>query len=201
MANLGYLLRPSLNKNHLYFQADDDIWQVSINGDSVFRAMRLTAGKAPSTHPHVCPEGKTLAYRGQESGEPGIYLMPTEGGTPKRISHMDGVQIVGWQDAQTLILSSTEESPFGRRPFLYHFDLKQETTTPLPYGPATRMDSDEWGNIVLGRNCGDPAYWKRYRGGTAQEVYLYNLAPQEVYGSKRPSEKTSNKSSKTWKRT
>jgi tricorn protease len=42
----------------------------------------------------------------------------------------------------------------------------------LSYGPASAISRGPNGGIVLGRNTSDPARWKRYKGGTAGDLWV-----------------------------
>ncbi len=46
------------------------------------------------------------------------------------------------------------------------------TVEQLPYGPARAIAFGPDGQVVLGRNTGEPAQWKRYRGGTAGHLWI-----------------------------
>ncbi|MEZ4657806.1 MAG: hypothetical protein R2911_09550 [Caldilineaceae bacterium] len=51
-------------------------------------------------------------------------------------------------------------------------DAPNGAVETLPYGPARSIAFGPHGEVVLGRNTGDPATWKRYRGGTAGHLWL-----------------------------
>ena len=42
----------------------------------------------------------------------------------------------------------------------------------LSYGPANHIDFSDAGGVVLGRLTREPARWKRYRGGTAGQLWV-----------------------------
>lgn len=42
----------------------------------------------------------------------------------------------------------------------------------LPYGVASAIAFGPNGAVVLGRNIREPAFWKRYRGGTAGYLWI-----------------------------
>ena len=55
----------------------------------------------------------------------------------------------------------------------------------LPCGPASAISRGPSGGIVLGRNTADPARWKRYRGGTAGDLWVDPTATASSAGWSR----------------
>src|SRR5437868_10292880 len=50
-------------------------------------ARRLTSHEGYEMFPHFSPDGKWLAFTGQYDGNTEVYLMPAEGGVPKRLTY------------------------------------------------------------------------------------------------------------------
>jgi tricorn protease len=78
--------------------------------------------------------------------------------------------VVGWHDDQ-IVFASNAGQPFSHLFWLYAVDQRGENVQRLPYGPAHNAS---WGaeGVVIGRNTGDLAHWKRYRGGRAGELWI-----------------------------
>jgi tricorn protease len=171
----GYYRFPTIHKNVVVFCAEDDLWWVEAAGGI---ARRLTANLGPVTHPRFSPDGEWLAFVGREEGQPEVYLVSAMGGPARRLTYLGGdCSVVGWHEGR-VVYASNAGQPFGRLYWLYAVDTEGGEAERLPYGPAR---SASWGPqgadtearpLVIGRNTGDPARWKRYRGGTAGEVWI-----------------------------
>ncbi|UCC62530.1 MAG: PD40 domain-containing protein, partial [Anaerolineae bacterium] len=164
----GYYRYPTVHGDRVTFVAEDDLWLVSSTGGV---AQRLTANLGEVTHPFFSPDGEWLAFIGREEGHPEVYLMPAAGGPARRLTYLgrEGM-VVGWHDDK-IVFASDHGQPFRRELWLYTVDVEGHEPQRLPYGPAHNVSFGPKGT-VLGRNTGDPARWKRYRGGTAGEIWI-----------------------------
>ena len=163
-----YCQSPTLCKDILIFTTDDDLWRVPLEGGS---AIRLTTSRGRAFSPQISPRGKFVAYLSNEHGQNDLHILPIEGGRPLRATY-GGVQgISGWKDEDTIIYSSNGESFHPRAAELYAFSLKSSQSTPLNLGPASTLMWKGQARL-MGRNLGDPARWKHYRGGTAGTLWL-----------------------------
>lgn len=165
----AYLRFPTIFGNVVVFTAEDDLWMVSAAGG---RAVRLTAGLAEATHPRFSPHGDHLAFTGREEGPQEVYVMPADGGAAHRLTfHGARSTVTGWDPDGSVLYTSDEGQAFDGRTWLHRV---QPGGPPqrLPYGPATSIAHGPDGMIVLGRNTADPARWKRYRGGTAGDLWI-----------------------------
>lgn len=167
----GYYRWPTLHEDNIIFCAEEDLWSVSVKGGV---ARRLTANRGEVTHPFFSPDGKYVAFIGREEGHTEVYLMPSDGGPSKRMTYLGSDVIVcGWSlDGKSIIFASNVAQPFMRLFYLYSVDIKGSEPKKLPYGPARTISFGPDGGVVIGRNTGDPATWKRYRGGTAGEIWI-----------------------------
>jgi len=173
VANAGYIRFPTIFGDHIVFTAEDDLWQVSTAGG---RAERLTAGVAEPTHTRFSPDGRLLAFTGREEGPAEVYVMPAEGGAARRLTYQGEplATVAGWRpDGSTIVYSSSAGQPLQwGMPTL--FDIAPAGGEPRPWsiGPASAVAFGPGGALVLGRHTGEPARWKRYRGGTAGHLWI-----------------------------
>jgi tricorn protease len=167
----GYMRFPTIHQDSIVFVAEDDLWLVESTGG---RAERLTAGVAEVRYPHFSPDGKLLAFSGQAEGMEEIYLMPGLGDEAKRLT-FQGTQrctVSAWSPTGETILFSNNASHFDpRADFLYMISTQGGLPELLPYGTANAIAYGPQGAVVLGRNLGEPAHWKRYRGGRTGQLW------------------------------
>jgi tricorn protease len=167
VSNNAYLQTPALHNDSIVFITDDDLWSVNKLGGQAFR---LTTSKGRSSHPKISPDGQWIAYLSDDHGQQDIYLIPFKGGVPKRLTHMGVIKLTGWSHNNLIHFASEYESR-PRHPLLRSVDAKTLEVKTLPWGEATDFLID--GKVqVIGRNNGDPARWKRYRGGTAGTFWI-----------------------------
>jgi tricorn protease len=164
----GYYRYPTICGDKIVFVAEDDLWLVQAAGGS---ARRLTANLGAITHPFFSPDGEWLAFIGREEGHAEVYLVPAAGGPAKRLTFLgSNSMVVGWHE-QEIVFACDVGQPFRFGFRLYTVDVEGNELRRLPFGPARNASWGEKG-LVIGRNTGDPARWKRYRGGTAGEIWI-----------------------------
>ena len=167
---LGYYRFPTVNNKQVVFVSEDDLWSVNLD-DS--RAIRLTTNISQISTPLLSPDGKKIAYVGREDGNTEVYIMPSEGGVSKRLT-FDGFfisKIVAWDGSSSILYSSDAKKPFSRISDLRSISIKGGESKPLNYGICSNISFSKK-MTVIGRNTQDPARWKRYKGGTAGELWI-----------------------------
>ena len=168
----GYYRFPTVCGDRVAFVCEDDLWVVPARGGT---ARRLTSNLGAVSRAFFSPDGSRLAFTGTDDGPPEIYTMPQEGGQATRLTYLGAASTVAaWTpDGAQIVFSSNARQPMARIRALFAVDsdgasLPQE----IPVGPATAIAYGPDGGVVLGRNAADPARWKRYRGGTAGELWI-----------------------------
>jgi tricorn protease len=160
----GYIRYPSIYQDHIIFVAEDDLWLVSSDGG---RAERLTEGVGQASHPRFSPDGQLLAFVGRGEGPREVFFMPALGGAIRRLTFQaSSCRVLGWAPDGSEILYASNVGQF-----LPHLEAIRAVKTQgglsreLPFGVANAISYGPNGGVVLGRNIGEPANWKRYRGG------------------------------------
>ncbi len=170
MQDGGYYRWPSVHGDWLYFVSEDDIWRVPLAGG---RAERLTAGRGATMRPFVSPDGRLLAFSGREEGDIEVYVMDSAGGPLRRLTWLGAPAVVcGWTPGGEIVFASSAGRPFPGWQELFAISPEGGEGVRLPYGLANAVAYGESGALAIGRNVGEPARWKRYRGGTVGQIWL-----------------------------
>ena len=79
------LLRfPTTNGTQIVFCYAGELYTVAKEGGI---ARRLTSGPGYSSFPRFSPDGSQIAFTSQYDGNTEVYVMPAEGGAPKRLDY------------------------------------------------------------------------------------------------------------------
>ena len=165
----GYYRSPTICQNTIVFVCEDDLWTVPVEGGV---ARRLTSNLGLAGSPRLSPDCELLAFSGREEGPSEVYIMPALGGEAKRLTYQgSNVSIVGWDtDGKHILYSSGAGLAFD--PWIWKLSSEGGEPQRLPYGPANHIDFSDDGGIIIGRLTREPARWKRYRGGTAGQLWI-----------------------------
>jgi len=181
------LLRfPAVHGDQVVFTYAGDLYTVPIAGGV---ARRLTSDVGFEMFARFSPDGKWLAFTGQYDGNTEVYLMPAIGGVPKRLTWTatlgrDDVSdrmgpnnlVIGWKDNGHILFRSrrTEWNDFLGKLYLASVDGGPIEELPLPRGGFGSYSADG-SQLVYNRVFREFRTWKRYRGGMADDVWLYDF--------------------------
>jgi tricorn protease len=168
----GYVRTPTIANDTIVFACEDDLWIVESGGGI---ARRLTTTDGECTLPRLSPDGARLAFVGREEGNPELYVMPTAGGVPRRLTYLGSESLngCGWsRDGRFISFTSDAGSAFVKETLPFRVDAFGGEPVALGVGHAMTFDVAANGATLLGRNAIDPARWKRYRGGTAGHLWV-----------------------------
>ncbi|UCF04498.1 MAG: PD40 domain-containing protein [bacterium] len=174
---------PDIHGENIVFSYGGDLWIVPSTGGT---ASRLTSHVGSEGFAKFSPDGKTIAFTAFYDGNNDIFTIPVEGGVPKRLTyHPFSDLIVDWHPAGEKILfrsvreSKTNPGPRYRRLFTIGVEGGYPEVLPLFEGELTSYSPDGT-KIAYNRMSREFRTWKRYRGGMAQDIWLYDLAKNEV---------------------
>ena len=152
-----------------------DLWTVPRKGGL---ARKLSSPKGQELFPKFSPDGKFIAFSGNYDGNTDVYLMAAAGGTPKRLTHHSAADLVveWYPDGKQILYRSGMISPSQRfnRFFKQSVDGGLPETLSLPYGELASFSPDGNG-IAFQFISREFRTWKRYRGGMASDIWLYDF--------------------------
>lgn len=172
MTNPGYYRHATVGGDVVVFVCEDDLWTVARSGGL---ARRLTASTGEVAFPRISPDGSSLAFIAREEGNPEVYVMPVGGGSPTRLTFLgsDTCAVSGWTpDGSAVLFCSDAGAPFAREAHAFRVAAGGGAAQPLRLGHARSISQHPDGRFALGRNNDDPARWKRYKGGTAGDLWV-----------------------------
>ncbi|KQQ88898.1 S41 family peptidase [Massilia sp. Leaf139] len=171
-----YFRFPAVRGDTVVFTAEGDLWRTTTNGG---KATRLTTHPSAETHAAISHDGKFVAFAASYEGAQEAYVMPLEGGLPKRITFENGgVTVLGWT-AQGEVLVSTENStgPAKHR-VVAALDPASLKRRVLPLADANDAVLDDSGRTVFFTRMGlsmTNDNVKSYRGGAHAQLWRFDL--------------------------
>ena len=170
---------PDVSAAHIAFRFDGDLWLAPKEGGL---ARRITSADGDENFPKFSPDGNHLAFQAAYDGGRDLYVMSVNGGVPARVTyHSGGEGLSGWHpDGEHLLFHSSEVSGIARAPkiFTVHTTGSQPQPIDIPFGTFGAIDeTGEW--LAYTPTSREFRTWRRYRGGTAQDVWLFNLKTHE----------------------
>jgi tricorn protease len=173
----GYYRYPALNEDMIIFTTEGDLWKVSVNGGV---AQRLTTHHGMETNAAFSPDGKWIAFSGQYEGPTEIYTMAVDGSIPQRRTFEGETAIVvGWT-ANNKILYRTRKYSTLPNWQLTEFNTEAKFSEMIPLNQASDGVYDvEKKTLFFTRLPFQGSRTKRYKGGTAQNIWKFESGSPE----------------------
>jgi tricorn protease len=186
---------PSLSRTQIAFSYAGNIWVVSRDGGE---AQRITTGGHEFV-PRFSPDGTQIAFTGQYDGNTDVFVVPTSGGVPKRLTWHPGADVViGWTpDGQNILFTSTRDSGTDPAKF-FTVPVGGGFPTELPLPAADHgVFSPDGTKLAYAPDFQWEHHWKHYRGGQTQRIWIVNLADSSIE-QRIPQENNSNDFNPMW---
>ncbi len=187
------LLRfPTTNGNQIVFCYAGELYTVAKEGGI---ARRLTSGPGYASFPHFSPDGKQLAFTSHYDGNTEVYVMPGDGGEPKRLTitatlGRDDISdrmgpnniVMTWENTKPLVVFRTRKKSFDSfigQLYTVGLDTELPQQLPVPRGGFVSFSPDD-SKMVYNRVFREFRTWKHYRGGMADDVWLHDFKTGET---------------------
>ncbi|HEX8618362.1 MAG TPA: PDZ domain-containing protein, partial [Thermoanaerobaculia bacterium] len=180
------LRQPDIHGDTVAFVYAGDIWLASTNGGD---ARRLTSDEGMEYFPKFSPDGRSIAFTGDYSGSRQVFVISVDGGAPRQLTFYNDVgalpprggidnRVLDWTPDGKNILFLPHRVPWNdrmARPYIVPAAGGMETPLAIPEAGGG-MYSPDGTKLVYTPIEREFRTWKRYRGGRAQDVWIYDLA-------------------------
>ncbi len=186
------LLRfPAIYDNQVVFTFAGDLYTVDKSGGV---ARKLTSGVGYEMFARFSPDGKSIAFTGQYDGNTEVFLIPAEGGSPKRLTFTatlgrDDISdrmgpnniVMTWKDNESIVYRSRKNSfnSFKGQLFVAHIAGGLSDELPLPSGGFCSYSPDGK-KLAYNQVFREFRTWKYYKGGMADDIRIYDFETKET---------------------
>ena len=174
---------PDIHGDLVVFTYGGDLWTVPSSGGT---ASRLTTHAGGEAFGRFSPDGSTIVFSGSYDGNLDVFTVPASGGVPKRLTwHPMGDMVVDWHPGGKKVLfrsvreSKTNPGPRYRRLFTVGREGGYPEDLPL-FEAELASYSPDGKKIAFNRVSREFRTWKRYKGGMAQDIWIYDFEEQEA---------------------
>jgi tricorn protease len=180
------LLRyPDISATQISFVYGGDLYVVARKGGD---AIKLTSSVGQELYPKFSPDGRWIAYSAEYSGTRQVFVIPTTGGVPKQLTFYSDAgsmpfrggtdyRVLDWTPDGQHIVVRMNRLPYDERagrPYLVPVAGGMEKPMVIPESGGGSLSPDGT-QFVYTPIDADWRGWKRYRGGRAPDVWIYDL--------------------------
>src|SRR5262245_19894355 len=182
------LLRfPATNGTQIVFSYAGQLYTVGMEGGT---ARRLTDGPGYAIFPRFSADGKQLAFTAQYDGNTEVYVMPGNGGAPRRLTYTATLSrddlgdrmgpnniVFGWKNTVNEIAFRSRMASFNDfigQLYTVGLDADVPKQLPVPRGGFLSFSPDDT-KMAYNRVFREFRTWKRYKGGMADDIWIYDL--------------------------
>jgi tricorn protease len=187
------LLRfPAISGDKIVFSCGGDLYTVSSDGGI---ARKLTSHKGYEMFPRFSPDGKFIAFTAQYDGNSEVYLMPGEGGVPRRLTYTalltrDEVSdrmgpnniVMCWKpDGKSITYRSRKLAFNDFKGMLFNVPVKGGLSEELPLSVAGFCSySPDGKKLAFNKIFREFRTWKYYKGGMTDDIWIYDFETKKT---------------------
>ena len=176
MTSSSYFRFPHLHGDLVTFVAEDDVWIAPLGGG---RAWRVSSLQLPARSPRFTPDGKRLVWTVVQGTSPEVVTAEVDGGGYRQLSYFghSSTRVKGFTPAGDVVVTSAFRQADSRHTHAYSLPVAGGWAEELPFGPVESVAfgpvvGDERPVVLASVLSREPAWWKRYRGGTAGKLWI-----------------------------
>ena len=166
---------PDIQGDRIVFVYAGDLWTLPRTGGT---AQRITSYEGLELLPKFSPDGASIAFTGEYDGNTDAFVIPASGGEPKRLTFHPSIdQVAEWYpDGKSVLIRSARASNIQRYDRFFRVPAAGglEELLKLPTAGYASLSADA--NLIA---FVSPSYdrrtWKRYRGGNAPNLWVYDF--------------------------
>ncbi|HCN20887.1 MAG TPA: peptidase S41, partial [Arthrobacter bacterium] len=176
MTSSSYFRFPHVHGDLVTFVAEDDVWIAPLRGG---RAWRVSSLQLPARNPRFTPDGKRLVWTVIQGTAPEVVSAEVDGGGYRQLTYFGHAttRVKGFTAAGDVVVTSAFRQAESRHTYAYSVPVDGGWAAELPFGPVESVAfgpevGDERPVVLASVLSREPAWWKRYRGGTAGKLWI-----------------------------
>lgn len=176
MTSTSYLRYPHLSLDVITFVAQDDVWLAPISGG---RAWRLSSDGLPPRNPRLSEDANYVSWTVTRGAAPELVRAAVDGSSQEKLTSWGHAStlVKGHTPGGKILVTSAFEQADVRMTWAYAVDPESGESIKLPFGPVDSaafgpVVGDERPVVVSSVFSREPAWWKRYRGGTGGKLWI-----------------------------
>ena len=183
-ARAGYYRHPTIHGDTIVFTSEGDLWEVGAQGGA---GRRLTTGAGTETYSAISPDGRTIAFSAAYEGPKDVYTIPIGGGLPERRTwggqstgaDSSGDEVAGWMPDGRLLVRTLRYSTLPDSRLVAFDDDGNHEIIPLAEA-SEGVFTPDGKTLFFTRLPRQGSQTKRYRGGTAENLWRYEPGAEAV---------------------
>ncbi len=184
-AGVQLFLYPDISGDRIVFVHAEALWLAPISGGE---ASLLVSAEGNIRYPRFSPDGRRIAFSEDIGGNTDLYVVDIHDPVRRRVTHHPAAdRLIDWHPLEDSLIYATPMTSESRR-FNQLYTVPAAgglpVRIPLPYGETAAFSAD--GNSLAYTairdtfDFGGRRDWKRYRGGQAPDILLYDLLNNSV---------------------
>ncbi|MFW5754488.1 MAG: S41 family peptidase [Marinilabiliaceae bacterium] len=193
LAEEARILRfPGISNDKIVFSHAGDLYTVPLEGGT---ARKITSHEGMEMFPRFSPDGSKIAFTGQYDGNTEVFVVPAEGGEPKRLTYTatlgrddvadrmgpNNIVITWTPDGDSIVFRSRKNTFNSFKGELYKVpvDGGMPEQMPFPEGGFSSFSPDGE-KLAYNRVFREFRTWKYYQGGMADEIWIHDFNKHET---------------------
>ena len=191
--NEARLLRfPTIHGEQIVFTQAGDLYTVNAKGGI---ARKLTSHVGYESFARFSPDGKLIAFTGQYDGNTEVFVIPAEGGSPKRLTYTATLGrddmgdrmgpnniVMGWTPDGKHILYRSRKITFNSfKGHLFKVPVEGGLSEQLPLSSGGFSSySPDGEKLAFNWVFREFRTWKYYKGGMADDIRIFDFKSGKV---------------------
>ncbi|MDR2083687.1 MAG: PDZ domain-containing protein [Bacteroidales bacterium] len=188
------LLRfPTVHDNQVVFTYAGDLYTVSKSGGVARKLTNDSEGF--EMFARFSPDGSMVAFTGQYDGNTEVYVMPSKGGEPKRLTYTatlsrDDISdrmgpnniVMAWTpDGKNVLYRSRKQTFNSFTGQLFSVSTEGGLSSEIPLNTGSWCSfSPDGKQMAVNRVFREFRTWKYYKGGMADDVWIFDIESGET---------------------
>jgi tricorn protease len=174
-AEMRPLRTPAIHGDNIVFGYAGDLWVTKVGAETA--AWRLTNHPGLEIRPKISPDGSSVVFTGSYDGTDELYIIPIEGGAPRRLTYDPNYEsAIGWTPDGKIAYGSSAGNISNNQMRLWYTDPQGGLPIWTPIGEISEATFFPDGHTIAYSRVNSYDFnWQRYGGGVQGKISFYDF--------------------------